>query len=52
MIYATNSPFHEKPDAFDGVRVNIPTHVVFLGVVNPVVEVALPTEGAVGLPYS
>src|SRR3972149_9609332 len=51
VVNPTDAPLHQRPESFDGVGVHIPADVDFLGVVNPVVEVAGPAKGAVGLPF-
>lgn len=51
VVDAANPPLHERPEAFDGVGVDIPTHVHLRRVVNAVVEVARLPQSAVRLPF-
>src|SRR5688572_17452723 len=40
MVDATDSTLRERPEPFDGVRVNIPAYVHLRGVVNPPMVIA------------
>ena len=51
VVYAANPPLHERPEAFDGVCVDIPTHVHLRCVVNAVMEVARLPKSAIRLPF-
>ena len=51
VVNAVNPSLYERPEAFDGVRVDIPTYVDLRRVVNPLVEVTHAPDSLIGLPF-
>ena len=45
VIHALNSVFHERPEAFDGLRMNIASNVYFLAVPNAPMVVVMRGSG-------
>ena len=45
VIHAPNSAFHQRPESFDGLRVNVASNVDFLGVLNAAMIVIVRSSG-------